>query len=134
VPGTSDGTPTGGRNVVNNGMAKGTNVPSHNAYVVLTGRDPSPQNNRGEESYGSNVKENRHFSTGQERENGSLTINEDGFVVTVIRRISPVFAGFRRFSPRFASFRRSSPRFASFRRSSPLFAAFRRDTRFLGFL
>jgi len=64
--------------VVNNGMAKGTNVPSHNAYVVLTGRDPSPQSNREEENYGSNVKENRPFSTGQEGENGSPTINEDG--------------------------------------------------------
>jgi len=32
--------------VANNGMVKGTNVPSHNAYVVLTGRDPSPQSNR----------------------------------------------------------------------------------------
>jgi len=64
--------------VVNNGMAKGTNVPSHNAYVVLTGRDPSPQSNREKENYGSNVKENRPFSTGPEGENGSPTINEDG--------------------------------------------------------
>jgi len=64
--------------VVNNGMAKGTDVPSHNAYVVLTGRDPSPQSNREKENYGSNVKENRPFSTGQEGENGSPTINEDG--------------------------------------------------------
>jgi len=64
--------------VANNGMAKGTNVPSHNAYVVLTGRDPSPQSNREEENYGSNVKENCPFSTGQGGENGSPTINEDG--------------------------------------------------------
>jgi len=63
--------------VVNNGKAKGTNVPTHNAYVVLTGKDTSP-GNREEEIYGEKAEENSYFSTGQGIENRSPMINEDG--------------------------------------------------------